>query len=72
MRGWIVLYTFGESRSILPRHYHTQKNALKFAEEHRACTNRSGVQCEAVVIDVEDIANWINAGKDELERMFRL
>jgi hypothetical protein len=67
MRGWLVLYSFGNG-DILPRHYRTEKNANKFAEEHRACSTR----CEAVVLNVEDVIAWINSSVDELERIFKL
>jgi hypothetical protein len=67
MRGWIVLYSFGWGY-ILPKHYKTEKMAMKFAAEHRGL----GDGCEAVVVNVEDLVAWINSGVDELERMFKL
>lgn len=67
MRGWIVLYSFG-CGFVLPKHYKTEKNAQKFADEHAALDSR----CEAVVVNVEDLIAWVNSGKDELERMFKL
>lgn len=70
MRGWIVLHCFGDY-DILPRWYKTEKNANKFAEEHRKYSS-SRCKCEAVVVNVADLVEWINLGKDELERMFRL
>lgn len=72
MRGWIVLYSWGDG-SILPKHYKTDKCAIKFAEEHRRNAKLwDGRQCEAVVVNVADLVDWINLGKDEIERMFRL
>lgn len=74
VRGWVVLYCFGEGTDILPRHYKTEKQANKFAAEHRwhgkFC--QSGHHYEAVVLNVEDIVAWINSGRDELEILFRL
>jgi hypothetical protein len=66
-RGWIVIYSYGHGW-ILPKHYKTEKMAMKFAEEHRAL----GQRCEAVVINVKDLIEWVNSGVAELERMFRL
>lgn len=65
MKGWLVLYTFGEG-SVLPRHYKTYKMAHKFAEEH----NTSGFK--AYVISVEALIMWQSTGVDELEKLFKL
>ena len=66
MRGWIVLYAFRDVY-VLPRHYKTQKQALKFAEDHKRIPGY-----EAVVVNVEDLLVWINSGLSELEAMFKL
>ena len=71
MRGWLVLYSFG-GNYVLPKHYKTQKNAIRFAEEHRRFGQKIHGKYEAIVLNVEDVVAWINSGVDELERMFKL
>lgn len=72
MKGWIVLYSFFGGKEVNPQYYKTYKNALKYAEEHRADGRAVGADWDAVIINVEDMLAWAHSGTDELERIFKL
>lgn len=71
MTGWLVLYGYGAGE-IMPKYYRTEKQAVKYANEHNAHGEKYGKNWKAVVVNVEDLVAWVDSGVAELERMFRL